>query len=101
MTNDEIGRKLDTIASILRLAHRDAIARERASIRGDKINAAILDAVGIDSRTGSGALQKAVAKKTRTGERTVRDRLGELADMGALEKQGGGSKTEYRSTGLI
>lgn len=99
MTNDDIGRKLDTLISIAKLAHRDAIARARAEVRVDKVNAAILDA-SVDW-IGSGKMQSAVASKTSSSTRTVRDRISDLLDMGALDKRGAGPTVEYRANGLI
>ncbi len=102
MTNeDAIGLKLDMIAAILKLGLRDQISKTRVSIREDKTNAAILDAVDTDDWTASGALQKAIAKEEKVSERTVRDGLSDLEAIGALEKQGGGPATQYRSTGLV
>jgi hypothetical protein len=61
----EVIEKLDQIATILRLAHRDAIDRTREAIRSDKVNAAILD--GTTQWVGAGKLVKAVRRRRRTG----------------------------------
>ena len=96
---DEVVAKLDQIAAILRLAHRDAIGRTRATIRSDKVNASILD--GSVQWIGAGKLQAAVATKTKAAPRTIRDRIADLLTEGVLEKRGGGPTTEYKATGLI
>lgn len=99
MTNEDIGRKLDTIATILKLAHSDAIAKTRTSVRSEPAKAALLD--GASKWTGAGKLVKAVAKKSGKSERSVQNYIAELLELGVLEKQGGGPTTEYRSTGLV
>jgi SepF-like predicted cell division protein (DUF552 family) len=99
MENDEVGKKLDTIISVLRIAHRTEIEAARASIREDKVNAAILD--GAKKLTPAGKLRTAVMKKTGTGASTFNARIVELLELGVLEKEGGGPTTQYRATGLI
>lgn len=97
--NDEVLKRLDTIVSILQLAYRDEIERARATIRGDKVNAAILD--GAKGWTPAGKLANAVKVKTSQSPATINRRITDLLAVGVLEKQGGGPTTEYRSTGLI
>jgi hypothetical protein len=99
MAGDEVAQRLDTLIAILKLAHRDDIAKARTSVRANTVNAAILDLA--NDWTPSGKLQAAVAKRTGKTDRTVRDRLGELAAQGLIEQRGGGPTTAYRSTGLI
>jgi hypothetical protein len=98
MTN-EVVERLDQIAAILRLAHRDAIERTRTAIRSDKVNAAILD--GSTKWIAAGKLQAAVVSKTKTSSRTVQFRIADLLVDGLLEKRGGGPTTEYKASGLI
>ena len=99
MASDEVLERLDRLTAILRLAHRDAINQARASIRGDKINASILDATA--KWSAAAKMQTAVEKKTKAAKRTVQDRIADLLEQGVLEKRGGGPTTEYRATGLI
>lgn len=99
MTNEDIARRLDTIIAILQLAHRDEIEGARTAIRGDRVNAAILDAS--KNWTPAGKLTGFVRGKTSQSPATINRRITELLAIGALEKQGGGPATEYRSTGLI
>lgn len=96
--NDDIGRKLDAIAAILKLVHRDELDRARERVRSDKVYAAILD--GTKGWTSAAKVQ-AAAKKKGSARSTTSKKIVELIDLGLLEKQGGGSTTEYRSTGLI
>jgi hypothetical protein len=87
------------LIAIQQIAHRDVLDSARATIRGDKVNAAILD--GAKEWTSSGKLSAAVRKKTGTGTSTFKSRVAELVEGGLLEKHGGGPTTEYRATGLI
>jgi DNA-binding GntR family transcriptional regulator len=99
MEDNAIIARLDTIIAVLKLANRDSIEAARNDIVSDRVNREILDRAS--AWAGSGTLQKAVAGKTGSSTRTVRDRLAELAAQGLLEKRGGGPTTEYRSSGVI
>jgi Fic family protein len=92
--------RLDRLISLLRVVHSDELATARAGIRKDKANAAILDAT--DGRwAAAGTLRDQVVRQTGLKQAAVRARIAELVDAGALERQGGGRTTEYRSTGLV
>jgi hypothetical protein len=95
----EVIERLDRLAAIMQLAHRDAIERARAAIRADKVNAAILDASS--KWVGTAALQTAVMKKSGAKERTVQMRIVDLVTQGLVEKRGGGRSIEYKASGLI
>jgi Fic family protein len=99
MTNEDFARRLDTIIAILRLAHREEIEAARATIRADKVQAALLD--GAVDWAAAGKLTSTVKAKTGQSPATINRRITELLDLGLLEKQGGGPATQYRSTGLI
>lgn len=98
-TNDDIVTRLDRIAAILQLAHRDAIDSARTSIRADKVNAAILDATA--KLTPAGKVMAEVKKKTGQSPATISRRIASLVEQGAVDKEGGGSATQYKATGLI
>jgi hypothetical protein len=99
VTNEEIGRRLDTIIAILQLAHYDSIDAARARVRADKTNAAILALTAKESPAGK--LIQAVKQKTGESESTIKRRIATLVDLGALERSGGGPTTAYKTTGLI
>jgi hypothetical protein len=98
MNNDEIGRKLDAIAAILKLVHHEQLGAARQRIRSDNVYAAILDST--KDWTGAASVQAAAAKKGAARSTTSR-KVVELIELGLLEKQGGGKTIEYRSTSLI
>jgi hypothetical protein len=96
--NDDIGRKLDSIAAILKLVHRDELDKARQTIRQDQTYAAILDST--KGWTGAAKVRAAAAKKG-SARSTTSKKIVQLIDLGLLEKQGGGKTVEYKATGLI
>jgi hypothetical protein len=108
--NDDIVARLDRVAAILQqgldrnaailqLAHRDVIERNRASIRADKVNAAILDAT--TRLTPAAKVMAEVKRNTNQSPATISRRIGALIEQGAVEKHGAGPATQYKATGLI
>lgn len=95
----DLGRRLDMIAGILRIAHEDAIETARDEIRKDKTYKAILDLAS--DWTPAGKLQAAVVKKSGQSERTFRTKASELVDRNMLERRGTPPNVDYRATGLI
>jgi hypothetical protein len=93
-----VGR-LDRNAALVQLAHGNAIENARASIRADKVNAAILDATA--KLTPAGSVTAEVRRKTGQSPATISRRIGTLIEQGAVEKHGAGPATQYRATGLI
>jgi Fic family protein len=99
MMNDDVARRLDTVIAILKLAHHDEIETARATIRANKVDAAILD-LAVEQK-GAGELIAAVGRKTKQSPSTIKRRLAELVATGVVERSGAGSSTAYRATGLV
>ena len=99
MADENVIRRLDTIISILRLAHQREIDDARTRLLSDSVNSAVLEAAATGF-VSSGDLKKNVAKATRQSEKTVQRRILELVAIGALEKRPTGHAA-YRSTGII
>lgn len=97
--NDVIAR-LDYIATILQVALAPQLDAGRTHLRSDTLTAAIFDQTAA-KWVGSGELQRRLAKESGKTERTVRTRLGELADRGLIAQRGEGTKREYKSAGLV
>lgn len=97
----EITNRLDTIISLLKLAHREPLGEFRRELTEDPVSAAILAATAGDEPVGAGVLKNKVMKATGESESTVKRRIAALVAMGALSKEGGGNTTAYKSTGLI
>jgi hypothetical protein len=98
MDNEELGAKLDKVIALLQLAHADAIEATSKRIRADKVYAAILDST---KKWTAASKVQAAAKKKGSARSTTSKKIVELIDLGLLEKQGGGSTMQYRSTGLV
>jgi hypothetical protein len=96
--DDDVARRLDTIISILRIAHEEPIINTRKDVRQDKAYVAILD--GATDWTPAGVLRAAVVK-TGASERTFLNKATELVERGLLERRGAGPNVSYRSSGVI
>jgi hypothetical protein len=99
MADQEVIKRLDTIISILQLAHSAEIQQARDRHLADPATEAVLDAAATDF-VAAGELKRKAAKSSGDSERTVSRRIGELLVLGALEKRPTGQPA-YRATGLI
>ena len=99
MSNEDIVQRLDRLIAIQQLVHKDALASARASVREDKVNAAVLDATS--GWVAAGNLKQSVMKKTKQSKPTIERRIASLVDLGALDKRGAGGSVSYRSSGLV
>ena len=97
-SNDDLARRLDTIISILRIAHEDSIAIVRTETLKDKSYKTILGLA--TDWTPAGKLRAAVVKGDQS-PRTFGNKTAELCERGLLERRGAGPNVEYRTTGLI
>jgi hypothetical protein len=95
----ELLERLDRIEKILTVAFAEQLGEFRASIRDDKVNAAILD--NATDWIGSTELQEKVAAAVSMTTRSVRDRFPDLVGQQVLQVRGAESRPEYRATGLI
>lgn len=95
----ELLERLDRIEKILTVAFAEQLGGFRASIRDDKVNAAILD--NATDWIGSSELQEKVAAAVSMSTRRVRDRFPDLVGQHVLQVRGADSRPEYRATGLI
>jgi predicted HTH transcriptional regulator len=98
--SEALVERLDHLTQMLELALAPQLDAARASIREDPINAVILDAAAGDWRSAS-KLQQQVEKHSGKKKRTVQDRIANLTHRGFLEKQGGGTTTEYRTNQVV
>ncbi len=96
----EVVDSLNKLASILKLVHRDALARTRSELRAEPAKAAILDAIGAEW-LGTKALQTKVAKATALKERAIQQHIADLVSLGAVERRGDACNTEYRNSGIL
>jgi hypothetical protein len=97
---DAIVARLDRLIALFRLVHADELTRTRERIHSDAANALILDLTE-DGWVGAGKLRDEVSSKTGLKDRAARLWIAELFEIGALERDGGGPTTRYRSSGLV
>jgi len=100
VSSEEVLIRLDDILSVLKVGFAADISKLRGAVRADPVGSAILDALE-DGWIGSGALQRVVATSQKVSERTVRARLADLHDAGAIRSRGRGAATEYSLTGIL
>jgi DNA-binding transcriptional ArsR family regulator len=95
----KISDQLDMLVSLSKLAYSDKIDKAKQEIVKDEIMAKILELVSEDLTAGD--LVSAVCAQVEQKERTIRSRLSELVSKGVLKIEKEGTKSFYRSTGLI
>ena len=91
--------RLDQLIGLMTLAFSEQIEAASLRLRDDAVAAAILE--NSSSWTLSGALQSSVAECAGVSKRTVRSKLTELRDLGAITSRGSGTATQYRVTGVV
>jgi hypothetical protein len=97
---EQLGVQLTRIERLLAIGFAPQVeaAREQAGV-ADAVTAEILSRTS--SWTSAGDLNHRVGKAAGQSERTVQRRLTQLVEIGALERRGQTTSTEYRSTGLL
>src|SRR4051812_48055239 len=98
--SDDVVAKLDDIIGLLKLAFAREIDSARLAMLSDAVNRAVLEALE-DGWLGSGELQRRVATVAKVTERTVRDRLSDLAAKGAVRSRGSGRALEYSRSNIL
>lgn len=97
---EQLGMQLTRIERLLAIGFAAQIDErcERAGV-GDDVTAAI--PAQAPTWISAGTLNQAARKASGQSGRTVNRRLNRLVELGALERRGQTSSTEYRSTGLL
>ncbi len=91
--------RLDRLIGIMTFAFSEQIEAASVRLRDDALAAAILE--GSSDWRLSGALQSSIAEDAGVTKRTVRKKLTELRNLGAITSRGSGTATEYRVTGVV
>ena len=94
-----IAHKLDVLIAISRLANKERIEAYSNQIKQDAVYAKILE--NTLEPTTYGNLSKAVAEATNTAEITVKRKIADLREIGAIEVQRQGREAIYENTGLL
>ena len=103
MTEEEelksIVHKLDVIIAISRLANKERIDAYSTQMKQDAVYAKILENT-IEPMT-YGNLSRAVAEATNTAEITVKRKIADLREIGAVAVKRQGREAMYENTGLL
>lgn len=99
MSTEALERKLDLLIALTRVGVRRELEAQGTEIRKDPVSSAILDKSREDISAGD--LKKAVLRAARQSEPTVKRRIADLVALGALSRDGAGSRVTYRNTGLF
>lgn len=100
MADQEVIERLDTIIALMNLAFAEQIELARSQLMNDPVSAAILDSLATGP-VSAGDLKERAAKASGQSERTVLRRVASLVAQRAIEQQGSGPRTTYRTTGLF
>ena len=94
----EISRKLGQLIVLFKMTNQEKIDETRKEIKKDKVARAILEIA--DGSLSVKSLKKKVIKSTEVSEKTVRRRIYELVDKGALIVNKKGKENYYENSGL-
>lgn len=95
----KISDQLDMLISLSKLAYSDKIDEVKKKVAEDEVMTKILEVVSEDLTAGD--LVSVVSAQVKQKERTIRSRLSDLVGKGVLKIEKVGTKSFYRSTGLI
>ena len=103
MTNEtellkEISHKLSQLIVLTKLSNSKIIAETKEEIRKDPVSRALLDFA--DGTLSSGQLTDKVMQQVQTSERTVKRRISDLTEKGALISTRKGNEVYYENSGL-
>jgi len=94
----EISRKLSQLIILFKMTNQEKIDEVRKEIKEDNVTRSILDFA--DGSLSVKSLKEKVVKSTKVSEKTVRNRIYELVDKGALIVNKKGKESFYESSGL-
>jgi hypothetical protein len=97
--NEDVVERLDRLIGLIELGMREQLEGGRARVRAEPTYAAILEKT--DKEISAGKLISSVASKTKQSDRTVKRRVAELIEMGAIRRTGAGNSVSYQATGLV
>lgn len=94
----EISRKLSQLITLFKMTNRKEIDKIKKEIRKDKVACSILELA--DGSLPVKSLKEQVRQSTKVSEVTVRRRIYELVDKGALIVNRKGNENFYENSGL-
>ena len=95
----DISRKLDQLILLMKLSNRTTLENIKKKIKRDKVALKILEYA--DGSLSYSVISKKVSEELGVAEITVKKKLAELKEMGALMPVRRGKEVYYESTGLI
>ena len=95
----DISRKLDQLILLMKLSNRTTLENIKKKIERDKVALKILECA--DGSLSYSVISKKVSEELGVAEITVKKKLAELKEMGALMPVRRGKEVYYESTGLI
>jgi len=95
----EISRKLDQMIAISKIGNREAIKKFREEIDKDIVSQKILQYA--DGSLSSDPFKQKIVAETKVSEATVKRRVSELVDVGALTPVKKGREIYYENSGLL
>ena len=98
ITLKDVVDRLDLLIYLLKSINEEKIRKTKEKILKDPVSRKILELA--DGTKEYGALAEEVARETGMSERTVKSRISELSDIGAIRKIRVGRKVYYVTTGL-
>lgn len=94
----EISHKLSQLIVLTKLSNSKVIAETKEEIRKDPVSRALLDLA--DGTLSSAQLKDKVIQQTNTSEATVKRRISDLTEKGALISTRKGKEIYYENSGL-
>jgi DNA-binding transcriptional ArsR family regulator len=94
----EISRKLSQLIILFRMTNRKEIDEMKKEIKKDKVARSILELA--DGSLSVKSLREKISESTKVSEVTVRRRIYELVDKGALTVNRKGKENFYENSGL-
>lgn len=95
----KISDQLDMLISLSKLAYSDKIDEIKKEIAENEVMTGIMEILSEDLTAGE--LVSVVSAQVKQKERTIRSRLSYLVGKGVLKIEKVGTRSFYRSTGLI
>lgn len=96
---DQISKKLDKIAALLKISLKKELSALRKEIEKDKVSMIILEIA--DGSISYSELKTKVAEQVGVSEITVHRRISELAENGLIFGRRDGREVFYTNTGII
>ena len=94
----EISDKLSKLLTLTRLANSQAITEFKKKIEEDPVFEVILELA--DGTLSSTEMNKKAIEQTKVSERTIKSRIAELTEKGALSATRKGKEIYYKDSGL-